>query len=377
MSSVRVRSPARGAVLEAETKEQMVREWLRQRQAGGLLITRAANFAWLGAGARAYVNHAAEVGSCWLLVTPDQTYLVTNNIEAKRVTQEELPHRHWPVLSYPWWQEDQRAALIQRHVTAGPLLADGAVPGAVDVAGEVAAARLRLTGPEQGRLRRLGRATAQALEATCWELEPGETERAIAGRLTGRLARQGIDPVVTLVAADRRAYQYRHPLPTAKRLQRYALVAVSARQGGLVVSATRLVHFGPADPELLARLEAVLQVEAAMLSLTKPGVSLGALVDGARRAYAEVGFPREWQDHHQGGLAGYNSREVRAVPGHPLCLEPGHCVAWNPTIAGVKAEDTVLVTPGGPEFLTVTGRWPERAVSAGGRTWHRTWILER
>jgi hypothetical protein len=38
--------------------------------------------------------------------------------------------------------------------------------------------------------------------------------------------------------------------------------------------------------------------------------------------------------------------------------------AWNPTVAGAKSEDTVLVTDEGFETLTETGEWPTRAVDS-------------
>jgi hypothetical protein len=43
-------------------------------------------------------------------------------------------------------------------------------------------------------------------------------------------------------------------------------------------------------------------------------------------------------------------------------LREGQALAWNPTITGVKSEDSVLITAGVPEVLTRTPTWPQYAV---------------
>ena len=76
------------------------------------------------------------------------------------------------------------------------------------------------------------------------------------------------------------------------------------------------------------------------------------MFDECRRLYAEVGFPEEWRRHHQGGLTGYRSREVIAGPGVATEIAVGQAFAWNPSLPGAKAEETFVLTSGGPEVLT-------------------------
>jgi len=82
-----------------------------------------------------------------------------------------------------------------------------------------------------------------------------------------------------------------------------------------------------------------------MLSASKPGTTVGDVLEVAADEYAAQGYPEEWRHHHQGGITGYRGREVFAVPGEPTVL-PGSCaVAWNPSITGgAKSEDTALVS---------------------------------
>lgn len=51
--------------------------------------------------------------------------------------------------------------------------------------------------------------------------------------------------------------------------------------------------------------------------------------------------------------------------------------AWNPSITGVKSEDTFLLTAQGREMITETGGWPQLEVVVEGETIRRPDILRR
>lgn len=50
--------------------------------------------------------------------------------------------------------------------------------------------------------------------------------------------------------------------------------------------------------------------------------------------------------------------------------------AWNPSITGIKSEDTVLVGETGNEVLTAIKDWPTLPVTVSGQTLARPAILE-
>ena len=83
-------------------------------------------------------------------------------------------------------------------------------------------------------------------------------------------------------------------------------------------------------------------------------------------AYARVGFPDEWRWHLQGGLTGYEPREVLATPTSGEIIAAGQALAWNPTIAGAKVEDTILVGAESNEILTRTSLWPVASIQIPG-----------
>ena len=352
---------------EAARKVARLRQLLRREGAAACVLMRVANFAWLSAGGRSFIPLTADTGAAWAVVTPERVAVVTSNIEAARLAEEELAGLGWEVLAYPWWEGSATARVRELAGDDAPVLADGPLPGARDVGGEVATLRALLGPEEQRRAAAVGRETAEALEACCRALRPGDTEFVVAGRLAQECYGRGLEPVVHLVAADERAHSRRHPLPTARRVARYAMVVVCGMRDGLVLSATRLVHFGPVGDDLRRRWEAAARVDAEMIAASRPGATAGAILAVAQQAYARAGFPDEWRYHHQGGLAGYASREWRATPGGGEVLAAGQIVAWNPSVAGAKSEDTVLIRGTGlPTVLTATGAWPTATLRTDG-----------
>lgn len=344
-----------------------------------LVLSDQGNAAWLAGGGRSYVSWAREQGAAWFVVTPTEAILFTTNIEAGRMQTEEFPDLPYRVVSYPWWESPAAslATLISAGAPVGVDIPVPGLPGASQVGTALSRLRSRLTPAARDRARALGRAVGETLAAVCQELQPGQTELQVAGALAGRLVGQGIDPVVCLIAGDERIFRWRHFIPVAHPIQSYAAVAVSARQDGLVLSCTRLVHFGPPSEDVMRRLGAVRHIDAELISSTRPDVTGSELFAVAKAAYAATGFTEEWRNHHQGGLAGYKSREWLATPTATEKVEVGQLYAWNPSLPGAKSEDTILVGPQGNEILTEAGGFPYEEVVTDRGTVRRPTILIR
>jgi len=359
---------------EFEQKQERIQALLARHRLDALLLRRVSSFAWATCGAASYVNAAVTWGEAALLITPAGRYLVTNNIEATRLEQETgLPSQGWSFRVAPWYGAGDLIAELRQGWRLG---VDGPYPGAADLSGEIARLRADLTPEEGERFRALGRLCAEAMEAAVRAVRPGRTEHEIAGLLAGETERRGVQAIVDLVATDGRVFAHRHPLPTPKRLERYAMLVLCGRRWGLVCSVTRFVHFGRLPDELRRRAEAVARIDAALIAATRPGRTLGEIFQRAMAIYAEAGFPEEWQRHHQGGAAGYEPREVVATPQSPEVVSRGQVYAWNPSVAGCKSEDTLLVGEGGNEVLTAMAGWPALAVAVGDDTLARPAILE-
>jgi len=361
-------------VNEFSRKQDHIQALLAERKLDALLLRRVSSFAWATCGAASYVNTATTNGEAALLITPSGRYLITNNIEATRLEQEEkLAAQGWGFRVAPWHEAQDAVAELTRGLRLG---ADGPYPGAADLADDLARLRANLTPEEGERFQALGHLCAEAMDSAARAVRPGQTEYQIAGLLAHEAERRGVQAIVNLIATDERLFAFRHPLPTAKKLERYAMLVLCGRRWGLVCSITRFVHFGRLPDDLRRKAEAVAKVDATFITATRPGRTLGEIFQQAMRAYAENGFPDEWRLHHQGGPAGYEPREYLATPDSADVVSIGQAYAWNPSITGTKSEDTIFVGEAGNEVLTAIENWPTLPVTVDDQEIARPAILE-
>jgi len=360
-------------VNEYKQKLGLIRSWMTDRKLGALCLQRVSSFAWATCGAASYINTASTEGGASLLITQDQQYLFTNNIEAPRLEkEEELLHQGWDFRVIPWHMTNDA---IADQSCGLRLAADGCLPGALDVSTALARMRACLSPEEIARFRDLGGLCTQAMDAAIRAVKPGMTEYEIAGLLAGESEKRGVQAIVNLIATDERISFFRHPLPTSKKLASYAMLVLCGRCRGLVCSLTRFIHFGPLPDELRRRAEAVARIDAIFFASTRPGQTLGTIFDRVVTAYAAAGFPDEWKLHHQGGPAGYEPREYMAVPGSQDRVASGQVYAWNPSITGSKSEDTILVGENGNEILSAIPGWPVVKIEIDGQMIERPYIL--
>ena len=336
---------------------------LDERDLAAVWFGRPNTFAWL-LGGNSVVDEETTVGVAAVGYDGDGLTVITDNIEAPRLRDEELPDGV-TIETTDWYAADLGEAVAERSPT--PAAADFDVPGFESV--DASELRQPLVDADIAAYRELGQDTAVAVEGVCRELDPRDTEREVAGQLAGALANRGIAAPVALVGSGERAQQYRHYTPTDVQLGSYALVSVTARRAGLHASCTRTVAFDP--PSWLDdRHATAARVETSALAATREvGCAGGTAADVFERvqdAYAALGHPDEWRAHHQGGAAGYAGREWIATPTHDAPVELPMGYAWNPTVQGAKSEDTMLVTENEFEPLTTTGEWPTQTVSAVG-----------
>src|SRR5512143_2796380 len=164
---------------ELDLKRARIRSLLNERSLDALLIQRADNFAWATCGASSYVNQAATLGTSSLLITPTEQHLITDNIEAPRLEQEEgLRNQGWEFHVAPWYEA---ADLIGALTPGKRPAADAPFADALDLSAELAALRAELTPEESTRFHVLGSACARAMDAAIRGIQPGMSEVEIAG----------------------------------------------------------------------------------------------------------------------------------------------------------------------------------------------------
>jgi len=360
--------------LELKVKLEYIYKLLDRSGLDALLLRQSSNFAWATCGASADINRADSMGVASLLITSANRYVITNNIESIRLLEEGLANQGWEFQIKPWYDQEDGISQLSSGMKLG---ADTGFPSALDLSKEITQVRSRLTHEEGIRFKKLGMLCADGMRAAMNAVGPGMTEFEIAAMLSQAVESRGVQVTVNLIATDERIFSYRHPLPTSKRLQKYAMLVLCGRKWGLVCSLTRLIHFGPLPDDVRHKAEAVAQIDATMIVATCPESTMGDVFRRAQAAYASVGFPDEWQLHHQGGSAGYMPREFIATPSSIQPILAGQAFAWNPSITGVKSEDTILIGEHGNEVLTAIQGWPMLEVHLNGQTFLRPAILER
>lgn len=361
---------------ELGSKRARVTALMERHGLAGLLLGRNSSVSWALAGADAHIVLNSERAGAMVLYTPQRDFVLTDQIELPRMLAEELPGLPFEPLGLPWYEPEQQAEMLAELTGGGAVASDVPLPGVQLLPKAIAALRYQLTPEEQDRLRDLGRRASTAFENAAGEIAPGMSEFAIAGLLAEECLLRDITPTLLLIGSDERVYRFRHPIPTAKKLERYVLLALGARRAGFVVSMSRLMHFGAVPAELRSRVTACARVDAVAIAATRPGTTAGAILSQIQAAYAAEGFSDEWHNHHQGGAAGYEGRDWFAMPGSAELVYTDQAFAWNPSLPGAKSEDTILVQAEGREIITQGDCWPRLTLQVGDMVLERPDILE-
>jgi Xaa-Pro dipeptidase len=367
---------------ELEIKTERLQKMLAQENPGGVLINAQHNFAWLTGGKSNGINLSVESGACFLFVRADgKRFVLANNIEMPRILSEEISAADFEPIELAWQEEKASAGFIfekakslfsQTTAIASDLFLSKEVRSIENL---IARCRYELTDAEIERYRRLGRDAGAAIGNLFENLKPGATELEIARKVKDALAAYSINPVVTLIGADTRIENFRHPVPTENIWKKVLLIAVCARREGLIVNLSRLACAGKIPADLKRKTEATAYVFAKLLAATKPGASGAELYRIAADAYAAKGFQSEINLHHQGGATGYKTRDWVAHPASAEIVFKNQALAWNPSVTGTKTEETCLCFADRVETITASANFPQIAVETGGREYFSPGIL--
>ncbi len=365
---------------EIEARLRRLRAYLPRHGLDGAMFWYRANFAWITGGRDNHIVGASPVGEAAIIVTEEKIFCLCSAIESPRMRIEELAGTEIEAFDFPWHDSHvARARFIE--LTKNARIAcdvDKLNFGLPTLPADFVKLRYVLDEAETRRYRDGCVRATRAMEQVCTEITPGMTECEIAGILEHFLRSAGLKPHVTLVGCDERITNFRHPIPTQNRLERLAMVVTCAEYHGLIANLTRFVHFDGPPRELIERHQKVCDIDACAITATRPGRTLGEVFTDIRRAYDAAGFPDDWQSHHQGGLTGYATRELVATAESEFRIEPNQAYAWNPSLPGVKSEDTILSTSDGAEVLTAPSiTWPMIAGRHARGTLPRPGILIR
>ncbi len=358
---------------ELEQKHLRLVEWMKAQNFSGVLIRRNENVAWVTGGAvELRVLTPGETGVASILVTADgkRHYFTTEN-EAPRLHDEEFGALDFEPVIFPWYADETLEAA--KKLAGGTLASDTPLPGTTPA--NLYPLRQALSETEIARYKWLGVQTAAATVESLNAVKPGMSEYDLEAITAANLLKRGILPSVYLFAVDDRIFKYKHAVARGAQLKQYGMLNLCTRKWGLAISITRFVHFGKLPDELAARFKSAAQVNAALLDATRPGTTSSQLFKVAQDAYAAEGYPGEERFHHQGGPTGYGEREWVATPNGTETVVNNQAFAWNPSIRGGKAEDTVVLRDGKIEWLTSTPTLPVIEATVNGTLYPAAGVL--
>lgn len=352
------RRTAPASAADRAIKRRRVLDILDAKGQDSLLLTTHTALTWYLDGSRVHISLAGDPIAA-LLVGRDGDHLVTFNNEAGRIAAEELP-AGVSLHTVPWYGNLHEAAAAVGPSAGGGA---GAPLGEAAVAAELRAARQPLLPGESARYARLGAELAGIMTDVLSTARPDTTEFELVSALAGRVVAAGAEPLVLLCNGSSRS-DFRHPLATHAPVGRRAMAVVCARRDGLVANITRWVRFDAATPGERDAEARIAAVEADIFDATVPGARLDGIFGEIKAAYVRHGFGAEqWEQHHQGGPAGYAGRDPRVTAAATDAVVLNQTFTWNPSGPGVKIEDTVQLTASGLKVLTEDDRWPATTVN--------------
>lgn len=290
-----------------------------------------------------YELQAGEECDCRVRIVRGHTWEGVWKLASRKRSTIALEAEH---VSHAVWTETARR--LGRNAALKPL------GGAVE--------RLRkVKSPEEiAAIRASAKLCAEAFRQAVRRFRAGMTEGDAAAEIEYRMRRLGAEGAAfeTIVAAGARA-ALPHARPGDARLEAGmpVLVDMGAALAGYRSDMTRVAHFGPPPREFVRLHDAVLEAQLTALQALRAGVEARRVDKAARMALKSRGLDRYFT-HSTGHGVGLEIHEApRLGVKSDETLEEGMVVTVEPGIylsgkAGIRIEDTVLVTRTGAEILT-------------------------
>jgi Xaa-Pro aminopeptidase len=208
-------------------------------------------------------------------------------------------------------------------------------------------------------LRRNGRISAEGMRRAIAITRPGLYEYHLEAAATAWFDVNGADGVAypAIVASGPNLLVW-HYFANSRQLESDDLVVMDfgADMGHLTMDITRTWPVDGAFSELeLRAYRCVLEAEKAIIAAMRPGATRADTAEVARKVFEKHGFGehRAWGAGHFVGMATHDVGDESApfAPGMVIAVEP--IIAIDEEELHVRVEDTVLITDGEAEILSV------------------------
>lgn len=357
----------------ALTRLERVRALLDELALDALLVSRNANKRYLAGFVIARGDEATSGFSGTLLITRDRSLLLSDSryleqagSEAPdwevRRTRGRFAGEIAPLLTELAIDRCGAEATVLSHAD-WTSLADAISGELVPIDTPLNTLRLHKDSDELDALERAAALTDRCFAHLCDWLRPGMTEQQVAWEIEGWFRHNGaetlaFDPIV-LVGA-RAAMPHGRPSEFAAAGGEPLLIDFGCQVDGYRSDMTRTVFIGSASARQRELYELVLAAQQAAYDSVRPGV-LGTAVDAAARDVIAAAGHGEAFSHGLGHGIGLETHEAPMLLTYDQPLEPGMVFTVEPGIylpgdIGIRIEDDVVLTEGGPRRLTSAPR---------------------
>ena len=209
-------------------------------------------------------------------------------------------------------------------------------------------------------IRRSVNLNSEAYAKVLKRIRPGVRELDVAAEIEFQMKMLGAEKPAfdTIVAAGARA-ALPHAHPGSYRLagNELLLVDMGASLQGYCSDMTRTVHLGTPPKRIREMYNAVLEAQFAGIAAVRPGIAAGKVDAATRKVLKQHGLDKAFVHSTGHGLGLEIHEPPRLGRNDPTQLAPGMAITIEPGVyieglAGIRIEDTVLVTQTGCEVLT-------------------------
>lgn len=347
-------------IKETKIKEKRLIEYMTQNRYDAIVLGRRDNFRWITGGRCNKVIESNETGFGTIVIKSNgDKFVIGYETDIKRIIEEELQNIDYQPIPLKWYKQTPVDKLIE-ILKGKRVLADIYVEGTKYGLNEIYGLHYPLLESEILRYKEVAGDVEKIVASIANEITPGMTELGIKARLMQEFTAIDIEVDVLLLGSDERISNYRHPIATDKKIDKYIMISPAVSKWGLHVNIARFIYFGRPDEALLNRFEVVNSIEAAVISECVPGKRFADILELQKRLYQEYGYQHEWEKHFQGGITGYMISDPTKCLDLEACIVNNQTYEWVITLDGVKAAE-LSFNDGFKQYLfSVNDFWPTK-----------------
>ncbi len=344
-------------------RQERLRALLSRQRLDGLLVSGLANIAYLTGfrGSAGLALFARERGILWV----DPRYTLQAQEQARGV--EVIEERRGLLKAAAHWLRGTKTRHLgfeAAHLTCEEferLRRESRGGVRLCPAGElVEELRVAKDAGEIEKIRAAARLTSAVFDKLLKRVRPGARECDLAAEIEYQMRKMGAEGAAfeTIVASGPRS-AFPHARASSKSLQENELVIfdLGAILSGYAADMTRTIFLGSPNRAVRRLYTAVKEAQRRAVAAAQVGARTGE-VDAAARSSLRRQRLARYFTHSTGHGVGLEIHErprlargekTRLAAGSAITAEPG---IYIPGLGGIRIEDTVLVTPEGPEILT-------------------------